>query len=110
MKIALAVLGIAFLTACSRPTGANLDPSLTLLIPPDTTALVCVRLDLLKTAPVYQKYLANRDIPQIDAFAKTTGVDVKRNLWELPFVSNGTRNMMLGRGMFSDESEPRLDN
>ena len=110
MKTSLAAVALALLAGCSKPTGANLDPSLTLLIPPDTTALVCVRFDLLKTAPVYQKYFANRDIPQIQEFAKTTGVDVKRNLWELLFVSNGTRNMVLGRGMFSDESEPRLDN
>jgi hypothetical protein len=110
MKTALAVIGLAVLAGCARPTGANLDPSLTLLIPADTTTLVCIRLDLLKTAPVYQKYFANRDIPQVNEFAKTTGVDVKRNLWELLFVSNGTRNMVLGRGMFSDESEPRLDN
>ncbi len=110
MKTIIVGAALLALAGCSKPTGANLDPSLTLLIPPDTTTLVCLRLDLLKTAPVYQKYFANRDIPQIDEFAKTTGVDVKRNLWELLFVSNGTRNMVLGRGMFSDESEPRLDN
>jgi hypothetical protein len=108
----------AFITAlvvaccsCSlKPQPANLDPSLALLIPSDTIAVVNVRLDALQKTVVYQKYFSKQSIPQIEDFAQKTGVDLRKNLWEVLFVSNGKQSAVLGRGMFSDESEPRLDN
>ncbi len=111
MRTAVAVLLSVACSSCSlKPQSSNLDPSLALLIPADTIALVNVRLDLLQKTSVYQKYFSNKNIPQIDEFAQKTGVDPRRNLWEVLFISNGKQSAVLGRGMFSDESEPRLDN
>ena len=107
---ALAVLVIACSSCSLKPQGANLDPSLALLIPADTITMVNVRLDLLQKTPVYQKYFSKQSIPQIEEFARQTGVDPRRNLWDVLFISNGKKSAVLGRGMFSDESEPRLDN
>jgi hypothetical protein len=107
---ALALLTVACSSCSLKPQSSNLDPSLALLIPADTIALVNVRLDLLQKTPVYQKYFSKQNIPQIDEFAQKTGVDPRRNLWEVLFISNGKQSAVLGRGMFSDESEPRLDN
>jgi hypothetical protein len=105
---------VALAIACSscglKPQGASLDPSLALLIPSDTIAIVAVRLDQLQKTAVYQKYFSQQSIPQIDEFAKQTGIDPRRNLWEVAFVTNGKKSAILGRGMFSDESEPRLEN
>jgi len=67
-----------------------------------------VRIEALKRAPVYQKFLAHRSLPQIDDFAARTGVNPQKDLWELLYVSNGKSGAVLGHGMFSDEGEPKL--
>src|SRR5579864_4447105 len=108
--VTLVALAIACSSCGLKPQGASLDPSLALLIPSDTIAIVSVRLDQLLKTPVYQKYFSQQSIPQIDEFAKQTGVDPRRNLWDVVFITNGKKSAILGRGMFSDESEPRLDN
>lgn len=99
------------LAACSRkPASVKVDPSLDTLVPPDTVLLVGTRLEALLKTPVYQKNFANRDIPQIEEFAQRTGLDPRKDLWELLFVSNGKQGVLLGRGKFADEMmEPKLE-
>src|SRR5437763_2708145 len=109
-RTAIAISALACWSCTSKPEGGNLDPSLALLIPADTIVMVNVRLDLLQKTVVYQKYFSKQSLPQIDDFAQKTGIDPRRNLWEVLFISNGKQTAVLGRGMFSDESEPRLDN
>jgi hypothetical protein len=96
---------------CTRktPLGPKIDPALATLIPEDTTLLVGTRLEALEKTPVYQKYLADRTFPQVEEFAKQTGLDPKKDLWELLFVSDGKNNVLLGRGKFANEMEPRLE-
>jgi hypothetical protein len=89
--------------------GPKIDPALATLIPEDTTLLVGTRLESLEKTPVYQKYLADRTFPQIEEFSKQTGLDPKKDLWELLFVSDGKNNILLGRGKFANEMEPRLE-
>jgi hypothetical protein len=55
-----------------------------------------------------QEITGKRHLPQVDSFAEKTGVDPTKDLWELLFVSNGKTSAVIGRGKFSDESEPRL--
>jgi hypothetical protein len=103
--------GVAFAVAgCSSapPAGPKIDPALAGLIPADTVMLAGIRIEALKKAPVYQKFLAHRSIPQIDEFATRTGVNPQKDLWELLYVSNGKSGALLGHGMFSDEGEPKL--
>ncbi len=97
--------------SCARkiPVGPKIDPALATLVPDDTTLLVGTRLEALERTPVYQKYLADRTFPQVEDFAKQTGLDPKKDLWELLFVSNGKNNVLLGRGKFANEMEPRLE-
>ena len=97
--------------SCTRksPVGPKIDPALATLIPDDTTLLVGTRLEALERTPVYQKYLADRKFPQVEEFAKQTGLDPKKDLWELLFVSDGKNNVLLGRGKFANEMEPRLE-
>lgn len=45
----------------------------------------------------------------MEEFAKQTGLDPKKDLWELLFVSDGKNNVLLGRGKFANEMEPRLE-
>ena len=89
--------------------GPKVDPALATLVPDDTTLLVGTRLEALEKTPVYQKYLADRKFPQVEDFAKQTGLDPQKDLWELLFISNGKNNVLLGRGKFANEMEPRLE-
>jgi hypothetical protein len=105
------LVAVVVLAGCSHKAavGPKVDPALETLIPEDTTLLVGTRLEALQKTPVYQKYLADRKFPQVEEFAKQTGLDPEKDLWELLFVSNGKNNVLLGRGKFANEMEPRLE-
>jgi len=107
----LAVCAAMILAGCAHKSvvGPKIDPALATLVPDDTTLLVGTRLEALEKTPVYQKYLADRKFPQVEDFAKQTGLDPQKDLWELLFVSNGKNNVLLGRGKFANEMEPRLE-
>ena len=110
-RLLAVVLAIATLTSCvSTPPGPKIDPALAGLIPPDTILLAGARLDKLQETPVYKKNLANRPVPLIDDFPKQIGLQVKRkDLWELLVISDGKQSILLGRGKFADEAEPRIE-
>jgi hypothetical protein len=105
------ILAITGLTSCvSTPPGPKIDPALASLIPPDTILLAGARLDKLQETPVYKKNLADRPVPLIDDFPKQIGLQVKRkDLWELLLISDGKQSILLGRGKFADEAEPRIE-
>jgi hypothetical protein len=109
----LVVLALALggLTGCvSTPPGPKIDPALSGLIPPDTILLAGARLDKLQETPVYKQHLANRTVPVIDDFPKQIGLQVQRkDLWELLLISDGKQSIVLGRGKFADEAEPRIE-
>jgi len=104
-------LSIVLLCSCARPTpsGAQVDPALSILIPPDTVIAAAVHLDKLRQTPVYEKYLANRSIPQIDRMARFTGIDPRKDLWQLLYVSDAKHNVLLGRGDFAGDMESKLE-
>ena len=102
------VLWIAAITlaGCARkPAHVQIDASLATLVPPDTVLMVGTRLDGLLKTPVYQKNFAGKQFPQIEDFAARTGLDPRKDLWELLYVSNGRDGVLLGRGRFADEME-----
>jgi len=97
--------------ACGQKVdvGVKVDPALAALIPPDTVLLAGTRVEALLKTVVYQKYFAQRSFPQMEKFAQQTGLDVRKDLWELLFVSNGHQGVLLGRGKFANEMEPKLE-
>jgi hypothetical protein len=105
------LLTLGGLAGCVRtPPGPHIDPALASLIPPDTILLAGARLDQLQKTAIYQKHLANRPVPLIDDFPKQIGLKVRRqDLWELLLFSDGKQSIVLGRGKFSDEAEPRIE-
>ena len=109
-KLFLVVLTALALAACKRTEpGALVDPALSALVPADTTMLVGIRVEDLTKTPIYQKYVAQRQIPQLDDFAKEFGIDPRKDVWELLFISNGKESVVLGRGRFPSEPEKRLE-
>ncbi len=99
------------IAGCNRaPQTVKVDPSIATLVPADTVLLVGTRLEELIKTPVYQKNFAGRDIPQIRDFAEKTGIDPRKDLWQLLFVSNGKTGVLLGRGKFADDMmQPELE-
>ena len=108
-KFFVTMVAVLALAGCKRTTpGALVDPALSTLVPADTTMLVGIRVeDLLKT-PIYKKYLADRAIAPLDEFSQQFGIDPRKDLWELLFVSNGKENVVLGRGRFPSEPDQRF--
>jgi hypothetical protein len=103
---ALALAGCAH----TDSAGPKVDAALDTLVPPDTVLMVGTRLEALLKLPVYQKNFGGKPLSQVDDFTKRTGLDPRKDLWELLFVSNGRRGVMLGRGQFADEMlAPRLE-
>jgi hypothetical protein len=99
------LIAVVLLGGCSRKapeTNVFIDPQFSALVPPDTTLLVGLRVEHLVKTPLYQKYLSGK-IPVIDRFARGTGINPEKSLWNLLLVSNGRDSFVLGRGKFADE-------
>jgi len=90
------------LAACSTPPPQRvfIDPGLAPLVPPDTTVLAGVRVDLLAKNPAFA-LLAKQHA--IQRFVEITGIDPAKSLWQVLFVSNGHDGLLLGRGKFANE-------
>ena len=100
------VIAVLLLGGCSRKpaeTSVFIEPQFAALVPPDTTLLVGLRVENLVKTPLYQKYLSGGKIRIIDKFARGTGINPEKSLWNLLLVSNGRDSFVLGRGKFADE-------
>ncbi len=100
------LIAALLLGGCSRKpaeTSVFIDPQFAALVPPDTTLLVGLRVENLVKTPLYRKYLSGGKIGIIDKFARGTGINPEKSLWNLLFVSNGRDSFVLGRGKFADE-------
>ena len=99
------LVAVLTLGGCLRKpaeTSVFIDPQFSALVPPDTTLLVGLRVEHLVKTPLYQKYLTGK-ISIIDKFARATGINPEKRLWNLLLVSNGRDSFVLGRGKFADE-------
>lgn len=112
--ISIVLSAVAILTSCQRlaPSGAvRVDPALATLVPSDTAILVGAKLDKLRETQVYQKHFAQMPLPRLDDFAKQTGLDPRKDLWEVLFCSDGKQSgVLMARGKFpTSELEPKLE-
>ncbi len=88
----------------------RVDPALATLVPGDAIMLAGVRLDALRKTPVYQKYIGERNMPGLDDLTRNTGLDPRKDIWELLVVSNGVDLAVLARGNFAPQGEePRIN-
>ncbi|MSV35226.1 MAG: hypothetical protein EXQ47_06450 [Bryobacterales bacterium] len=104
--IAVLLLGGCGLSGCTarrQETSVFVDPQFATLVPPDTTLIVGTRVEHLVKTPLYEKYLGGGRINIIDRVARGTGIDPEKKLWNLLYVSNGSKSFVLGRGKFADE-------
>jgi hypothetical protein len=104
----------ALLTSCNKSStspGGRVDPALASLIPADTAVMVGAKLDKLRDTATYQRHFSQISLPKLDDFAKDTGLDPRKDVWEVLFCSNGRdAGVLMLRGKFSArELEPRLE-
>jgi len=105
-KYWISALGALLLTlgACGRrqQKGVFLDPAFGPLIPPDTKLLAGIRLDKIRETPLYKKLDGQFDLNRrLNLFAERTGLDARKDTWQLLLVWNGTRALVMARGKFS---------
>jgi hypothetical protein len=109
----LIVLAALLLSGCGRVgvVAPKVDPALATLIPADTAIMVGGKLDKLRETEVYKKHFSNVAIPRLDDFARDTGLDPRKDVWDVLFCSNGSNSgVLMARGKFTQgELEPRLE-
>lgn len=102
-----ALLAVALLMAgCRRePQFARVDAALAPLIPSDTVALACLRLDRLKASPFSRQFVEQTPLPFLTDLQKQTGLDPRRDIWELVWAirSEGRAPLVFIRGKFGGE-------
>ena len=109
LTLALLCFGLC---SCTRPEAISvrIDPALAALIPNQTKYLIDIKLDKLKDSAVYQRHLKERFEDQFEEFSRNTGLDPRKDLWEILICSDGRRTVMMGRGKFAiADLEPRLE-
>jgi hypothetical protein len=112
MRLIPVLLLCAALFSCAPKTVLSpfLDPVLENLVPSDTVFIVGANVDAIKNTPVYQKLLSRADLPQLNEFAKQTGLDPRKDLSQVISVSNGKTGLFMARGKFNAaQLEPRLE-
>lgn len=98
----LLLFGLA-LAGCSGRRGP-IDPSLSVFIPPDTVALVGVRMDQLRATPIYRKLEGRKSLPRFDEFRTDSGFDPGRDVRELLLAADGENTLAIAHGVF--EAKP----
>jgi hypothetical protein len=111
MRLRWAALALILLTGCKQAKDKKVfvDPALEILVPPDTTMATGADLDAIRTTHVFQKYVGELSLPQLNEFVKKTGVDPRKDIWQVLSCSNGKTGLFLARGKFSEgDAEPRI--
>jgi hypothetical protein len=95
---------VCALAACRPPKSSTIVPDAALmpLVPADTKILAGLRVEEIKKTPVYRELLAAEKLPQIEEFARETGIDLRKDIWEIVLASNGESTIALVRGKFTD--------
>lgn len=112
MLCGAALLGL--LSGCSRKPamGVFVDPAFGTLVGPDTKLLAGIRLDKIRETPVYKKLGGQLDLDRrLNLFSRRTGLDPRKDLWQVLVTSNGEDTLVMARGRFSTagDMEPKLE-
>lgn len=115
MRRLLAVSACAvflFTAACRRSpsTGVFIDPAFGPLVNSDVKILAGVRMEKIRATPLYQKLEARFPLQMLDEFSKQTGLNPRKDIWEILFTSNGKDSLIMMRGRFTvGELEPKIE-
>lgn len=110
--ITLLFLWLLSVASCGRDgsKGVYFDAAFGPLIPPGSTMLAGVRLDKIRAAPLYKKYQDQLPLGMLDQFKEKTGLDPRRDVWEMVFAQTPDDFMAFARGHFAvGDLERKLD-
>ena len=88
------------LCSLSLPAAERVDNVLAQMVPDNSTTLVGMRMEQLKSTPLYQALVAQEKLPQLDQFARESGFDPRRDVRDLLLASSGKQTVLLARGNF----------
>lgn len=97
------LLAAAGLAACKRPELKNLRiyPALALLALPDAKWIGGIKVESIRDTAIYQRMLAEKKLSEtLDRFASRTGLDPRKDLYELMFCSDGKHSVVMAWGKF----------
>jgi hypothetical protein len=78
----------------------RVDNVLAQMVPDNSLVLVGMRMEQLKSTPLFQKLVAQEKLPQLDDFARESGFDPRRDVRDLLLASSGKQTVLLARGNF----------
>ena len=112
MKLSFAAIVLLALGSCQRSENLFVDPALLALVPPDSTMLAGMKMEKLRETDLFKKYADSPTIKApLDSFEQQTGIDPRKDLWEIMVASNGLgKEVVLARGSFSGMGlEPNIN-
>jgi hypothetical protein len=103
MRLFIPILLCFGLVGCQakKPGLLHIDPALESLVPADTVFVVGANLEAIRDTPVYQKLLSRMPLPQLDEFARQTGLDPRKDLLQILSCSNGKHGLLMASGKFN---------
>src|SRR5205823_2873505 len=95
MKALLFAISGAILGCSSAQLGtARIDAVLAALVPADTIMLSGIRMNELRSTPLYNKLLSQQRLSELDDFAKQTNFDPRKDVNDLLIASNGVETVV----------------
>jgi hypothetical protein len=95
------VLSLILLASLTTVGCHSADGGLERFIPADTIALARMRMDQVRTTPLYQKLRTQKRLSELDDLKARTGFDPTRDVSELLVASNGKQTVTMARGQFA---------
>ena len=93
-----------------KPGLLHIDPALESYVPPDTVFVAGANLEAIRDTTVYRDLLSRAPLPQLDDFARQTGLDPRKDLSQILSCSNGKRGLLMASGKFNRaDLESRLE-
>jgi hypothetical protein len=94
---------VAMTTAQAAP---RIDNVLVHMVPPGATSLVGAHMDQVIASDLYRKLIAQQKLAQLDAFARDTGFDPRRDVREVLLVTIPKGSVLAARGTFNLKQDP----
>jgi len=92
--------GLAIALCVPLAAAERVDNVLAQMVPDNSVTLVGMRMEQLKSTPLFQKLIAQEKLPQLDDFARESGFDPRRDVRDLLLANNGKQTVLLARGTF----------
>jgi len=100
MRHKLLICTLLIMPGAGRARAERVDNVLAQMVPDDSVTLIGMRMEQLKSTPLFRKLVAQETLPQLDRFAQESGFDPRRDVRDLLFALNGKQTVLLARGSF----------